>query len=259
VHAISLPHLFVRFRFTHISLNDETRQSAHHHVGDSFWLLDRLKDVDILGASADLWGSMTKHARHEPSRGETAELQSSLTLLELARAGDHAALEALITRYLPRLQRWASGRLPRWARDLAETQDLVQEALFQTFTKIERFEPRGEGALQAYLRQAILNRIRDELRRAKRGLTPRELDSQLPDERRSPLEEVIGQEALERYERAIATLRREDRELVVAKIELGYSSDEIAELFGKPTANAARMAVERAIVRLAKEMRHAKT
>jgi RNA polymerase sigma-70 factor, ECF subfamily len=135
----------------------------------------------------------------------------------------------------------------------------VQEALFQTFTKIERFEPRGEGALQAYLRQAILNRIRDELRRAKRGPTSRELDSQLPDERRSPLEEVIGQEALERYERAIATLRREDRELVVAKIELGYSSEEIAELFGKPTANAARMAVERAIVRLAKQMRNART
>ena len=64
----------------------------------------------------------------------------------------------------------ASGRLPRWARDTADTQDLVQETLFQTFKKIEKFEARGEGALFAYLRQAILNRIRDELRRANSSL-----------------------------------------------------------------------------------------
>ena len=65
----------------------------------------------------------------------------------------------------PPLRRWASGRLPRWARDLSDTPDLVQETLFQTFRKINGFEHRGEGALQAYLRQAVMNRIRDEIRR----------------------------------------------------------------------------------------------
>jgi RNA polymerase sigma-70 factor (ECF subfamily) len=188
---------------------------------------------------------------------DTTDLRSSLTLLDRARAGDRAALESLIARYVPRLQRWASGRLPRWARDLADTHDLVQETLLQTFKRIEQFEPRGEGALQAYLRQAILNRIRDELRRAKRRPVRGELDSQVQGEGRSPLEETIGEEALERYERALAKLRREDREAIVARIELGYTNDEIAELLGKPTANAARMTVERAIMRLAKEMRNA--
>jgi len=182
-------------------------------------------------------------------------LHSSLTLLERAQAGDRAALDSLIARYLPRLQRWATGRLPRWARDMADTQDLVQETLFQTFKRIENFEPRGEGALQAYLRQAILNRIREELRRAKRRPVKGELDSgAAADHVRSPLEEAIGQETIERYERALATLRQEDRELIVARIELGYTNQELAELFGKSTPNAARMAAERAIVRLAKEM-----
>ena len=179
---------------------------------------------------------------------------SSLTLLERARAGDRAALEALVARYLPRLQRWASGRLPRWARDLADTQDVVQESLFQTFQRVETFDSRGEGALQAYLRQAILNRIRDELRRAKRRPSKTELDSQAEGNGRSPLEEAIGQEAIERYERALASLRSEDRELVVARIELGYTYKEMAELLHKPTANAARMAAERAVIRLAKEL-----
>ena len=182
------------------------------------------------------------------------KLDSSLTLLERARAGDRAAMESLVARYLPRLQRWASGRLPRWARDLADTQDLVQETLFQTFQRIEGFDSRGEGALQAYLRQAILNRIRDELRRAKRWPLRTELDSQAEGNARSPLEEAIGQEAIERYEQALARLRPEDRELVVARIELGHTYQEIADLLEKPTANAARMAAERAVIRLVKEL-----
>ena len=185
---------------------------------------------------------------------DNAPLDSSLTLLERARAGDRAALDSLVARYLPRLQRWASGRLPQWARDLADTQDLVQETLFNSFQRIERFDSRGEGALQAYLRQAILNRIRDELRRAKRQPSKTELDSEAAGNARSPLEEAIGQEAIERYEQALARLRPEDREVVVAKIELGYTYREIAEILDRPTANAARMAAERAIIRLAKEL-----
>ena len=195
----------------------------------------------------------SKKTRREDG-GDNPKPDSSLTLLERAQAGDRAALDALVARYLPRLQRWASGRLPRWARDLADTQDVVQETLFQTFQRIDRFDSRGEGALQAYLRQAVLNRIRDELRRAKRRPSKHELDSEAEGSDRSPLEEAIGQQAIERYERALASLRQEDRELVVAKIELGYTYPEMAELLRKPTANAARMAAERAIIRLAKEL-----
>jgi RNA polymerase sigma factor (sigma-70 family) len=198
-----------------------------------------------------------KEGSKEPSReaaGDNPRLDSSLTLLERARTGDRAALDLLVARYLPRLQRWATGRLPHWARDLADTEDLVQEALFQTFQRIERFDARGEGALQAYLRQAILNRIRDELRRAKRGPSKTDLDSDIEGHDRSPLEAAIGQEAIERYEQALASLRPEDRELVVARIELGYTYQEMAELLHRPTANAARMAAERAIIRLAREL-----
>lgn len=186
---------------------------------------------------------------------ETSDAQSSLTLLERAQAGDREALDSLLTRYLPRLRRWAAGRLPRQARDVADTQDLVQETLLQTFQKIDGFEIRGDGALYAYLRQAILNRIRDELRRAKRRPAKADLDPETRGNGWSPLEAAIGQEAVDRYERALASLRPEEREAVVARIELGYTHEELAGLLGKPSANAARMAVERAIVRLAKCMR----
>src|SRR6478736_1451369 len=82
-----------------------------------------------------------------------ADPESSFELLEGARAGDPAALDRLLSRYLSPLQRWASGRLPRWARDLSDTGDLVQETLIRTLRNIGSFRPEREGALQAYLRQ----------------------------------------------------------------------------------------------------------
>jgi len=182
---------------------------------------------------------------------------TSLDLLERAKGGDRHALDILIARYLPRLRRWAHGRLPSWARDLAETQDLVQETVFKAFTQVERFEIRGEGALQAYLRQALLNRIRTEMRRAGRRPLAGALDPQTEDAGPSPLEAAIGREAVERYEDGLSRLRPEDREAIIGRLELGLTNEELADALGKPTPNAARMAVERALLRLAKEMRHA--
>jgi RNA polymerase sigma-70 factor (ECF subfamily) len=187
-----------------------------------------------------------------PSGREDTE--STFHLIDRARAGDREALERLFTRHLKPLQRWASGRLPRWARDLAETDDLVQDILVRTFKKIEDFEPRRVGALQAYLRQAVLNRIRDEFRR--KGRTPEAtgLDGLEVDPTESPLEHAIGTEAVERYERALERLRPEEREAIIARVEMGYSYEELAEALAKPTPDAARKAAQRALVRLAEEM-----
>ena len=182
-------------------------------------------------------------------------LDSTGRLLERAREGDNAAVDTLFARYLPRLRRWASGRLPRWARDIADTHDLVQETLLQTFKRVEAFEARGEGAFQAYLRQAMLNRIRNELRRFSREPDATGLDTQAPADQPSPLEAAIGREAMERYDAALMTLKPEDRELVIAKLEMGYDYDELAAAFGRPTAGAARKAVQRATARLVDAMR----
>jgi RNA polymerase sigma-70 factor (ECF subfamily) len=191
----------------------------------------------------------------DPSDAAHIDLESTFSLIERARAGDQQALERLFARHLQPLQRWASGRLPKWARDLADTDDLVQDTLAQTFKRIESFEPRRVGALQAYLRQAVLNRIRDELRRKGRqpGLT--DLDGLELDPAMSPLEQAIGREAVERYERALERLQPEQREAIIGRVEMGYSYEELAEALGKPTADAARKVAQRALLRLAEEMK----
>jgi RNA polymerase sigma-70 factor (ECF subfamily) len=195
-----------------------------------------------------------------PRRLETAEVEgsdpeSTFHLIDRARAGDQEALDRLFARHLRPLQRWASGRLPRWARDLADTDDLVQLTLLHTFRTIQDFQPRHVGALQAYLRQAVLNRIRDELRRKGRRPESTDLDDVQLESGESPLEEAIGHEAVERYERALARLKPEEREAIIAKVEMGYSYEELAEALGRPTPEAARKAAQRALVRLAEEMK----
>jgi RNA polymerase sigma-70 factor (ECF subfamily) len=120
---------------------------------------------------------------------------------------------------------------------------------------LDCFDPRGAGALQAYLRQAIVNRVRDELRRKGRRPDLTSLDRlELPADV-SPYEEVIGRETLECYEAALQRVRPEEREAIVARVEMGYSYEELALVLGKPTADAARKAAQRALVRLAEEMR----
>lgn len=180
---------------------------------------------------------------------------ATFRLLERAKGGDREALDVLFTRHIPTLRRWASGRLPRWARDIADTQDLVQETVLQVFKRVEAFEPRGDGALQAYLRQAVMNRIRNEFRSKGRRPSFEALDEQAPGDHTSPLEAAIRQQHLDRYDRALARLSEADRDLIVARVEVGLTYEEMAEALGKPSWNAARMATARALLRLAEELK----
>lgn len=180
--------------------------------------------------------------------------ETTLLLLEQIRGGNRAALDRLLQRYLPPLTRWASGRLPHGVRDLADTADLVQETIISALRHLDHFEIRGDGALQAYLRRAVLNRIRDELRRHRRRAPVEPLSEALRDEHTSPLDQAIGRETVERYESALSRLSSTEREAVIARLELGQTYAEIATAMGKPTPEAARMAVNRAVAHLARLM-----
>jgi RNA polymerase sigma-70 factor (ECF subfamily) len=190
----------------------------------------------------------------DPRQVPPPSLESTLDLVHRARSGDREALDRLFARSIPVLRRWASGRLPRWTRDLMDTDDLVQETVVRAVSRIGVFEPRHEGALQAYLRQAVMNRIRDEVRRAMRSPAPAELPDDAPNRDASPLEEAIGSEAVERYEAALDRLRPEEREAIVARVEMDGTYEQVAQALGKPSPDAARMAVSRALLRLAQEM-----
>jgi RNA polymerase sigma-70 factor (ECF subfamily) len=183
--------------------------------------------------------------------GLTISEETSLSLLARAHRGDGVAIEALMGRYLGRLQRWATGRLPRNARGLLDTDDIVQDALLNTFRRLDNFEPRHDGALMAYLREAVANRIRSELRRKcpeiDSSVEPDHLEAETP----SPLEALVGRDAYARYETALAQLDDDERAAIVARFEMGFSYDALARAMNRPSADAARKCVERAVRRLA--------
>lgn len=185
-----------------------------------------------------------------PSEGP----ESTLSLVLRARGGEDTALNDLCARYLPRLERWARGRLPAWARGTTDTQDLAQMTITQVARHVHTFEPRHEGAFQAYVRQALLNQIRSQIRAAARKAPPDSLGSGCASPEPSPLEQAIGQDLLERYDAALDRLKPSDREAIVARVEMGLTWSEAAQVLEKNSPGAAQMAVSRALVRLAKEM-----
>ena len=201
---------------------------------------------------------MSDGSRNDPNEktGPSDALLITSVLLRRAKDGDRRALDALTARYLPRLQRWASGRLPLYARSLLDTTDLVQETLLKAIEGLDGIEVRGPGGFQAYVRQAVLNRIRDQIRWAKRRPGGEDVAENLIDHTPSPLERAIGADVLERYETAMQRLDPESQRLLHLRIELDFDYEAIAQMTGRPSRDAARMAIQRALSRLADAMGH---
>src|SRR5690348_6214977 len=86
-------------------------------------------------------------------------MESSVDLLTKVKSGDKEALDRLLARHLPRLRRWARGRLAPTLRTMLETADLVQDAAIKALPQIPTFEIRSDHAFQLYLQQAVRNRI----------------------------------------------------------------------------------------------------
>lgn len=185
-------------------------------------------------------------------------LAETRTLLHRAADGDSGALEVLCARYLPRLRSWATRRLPDSARYRMDTEDLVQEVMVGTIQNLENFENEHANAFLAYLRQGIMRRVTNEVRNARVRRDHAESEASKPDAEHdpipSPLDDIVGKESLELYERSLEKLSPEEQDLIMARVELGLTYKEIALYTGRPSEDAVRMASRRALLKLAEEM-----
>lgn len=179
---------------------------------------------------------------------------STASLLARVRDGEARAREELFRRCLPLLRRFARGRLPHQRRDLAETDDLVQVTLMRALNNVASFESRGKGAFFAYLRQIMINAIREEIRRhGNRPDHTADLDA-APAAPDSVVANAVGEQTLEAYERGLEQLGEMQREAVILRVEFDMSYPEIALELECPSADAARMLVARGLRRLAETM-----
>jgi RNA polymerase sigma factor (sigma-70 family) len=164
------------------------------------------------------------------------------------------SLHALLVACLAGLHRLAHGRLPRWVRSIADTADIVHDVVVRSLRRAGSIERDSDRALAAYLAEAVRNRIRDEHRRlARRGIAD-PLSPDLRDQRPTPFDLAVHDQLEARYRAALDRLSPADRALIVAHVELDYTHDQLALMIGR-SRNAARMALHRAIRRLAEAMR----
>lgn len=181
-----------------------------------------------------------------PSPHETTEL------LQRVRSGDDVALSALLAKFVPRLTRWAAGRLPDTGRSIVDTGHLVQRIATNAVKQLADRDGQEHRAVGFYLRQAVLNEIAARQRNQDAGSprettvagTPAEYDP-------SPLDRLLGVERVSLYENALSGLTTADREAIIGRFELAYGYEELARYLGEPSAAAARIAVIGAVRRLA--------
>lgn len=182
------------------------------------------------------------------------ELSNTTQLLRHVRDGDTTARDLLIKRYLPLLRRWAHGRLPNNARDLSDTDDLVQITFLRALKKLDTFESQRPGAFLAYLRAILMNAMRDEIRRRTRQPGQLPIAEELLASQACVVEELAGAEALEAYETTLSKMNEEKRMAVIMRVEFGMSYQEIADELERPSANSTRMMIVRALAELAASM-----
>lgn len=184
-----------------------------------------------------------------PEAGGLITLGATAHLLERVRSGDEAAIRNLVELYRPLLERWASGRLPGHARGLVDTVDLVHVALIRVLAQVQHFDATRPGSFLAYLRRTILNQMRNEIRAA--GSRPQRDPGTEVEDALLSVEDAVGRETLEAYERALAQLPEDDQAVVILRVELRLKYHEIAATLGRPSADAVRKQVTRALLRLA--------
>lgn len=188
-------------------------------------------------------------AMYSNNQDALREVEATVDLLARVHQGDQSAWDVLFDRFKRPLKQLGHNRLPSAARSLSDTDDVVQDALVATVKRLRHFDCRHSGALLAYLRRAVLNRIVDETRKCtRRG--PAEGVEDLPDRRASPLDCVLEKEEQERFRTALGLLKPRDRQLIVLRAQHRLTYAELAARLDMGSPDAARIASRRALSRL---------
>jgi len=189
----------------------------------------------------------------DPKGGSTPS--STELLLRRYQRGESGAGELFFQRVMPSLYRWAHGRLPPRLRGANDTHDLLQEAVVNALPKLPRLQYRQRKAVRAYLRTIVRNHFLDLVRRQQvREAGADRVAAEMTPRSPSPHETLAEREDRERYFAALQRLSPADRDLIVARIDLGYSYEQIALMTDRSSRDAARMAITRAVKKLAVAM-----
>lgn len=154
-----------------------------------------------------------------PDPGRIDPDESTVDLLEAARAGDPTAWERLDRRYRNVLALVMRGSIALPERARFDTEDLLQSAFLSAYRELNTFEYRGKGSFLRWLTGVMHNRLKSRLRAnrtqrrdvARDRPLPGEGGESLPSEAPTPATLVAQAERAARLLEALALLEDEER------------------------------------------------
>lgn len=199
---------------------------------------------------------MTGRADGQQDANELA----ATVLLERIQARDREALELLLERIQPKIQRWIRKERGQLIRSKWDTLDLSQDVALELFLYLPRIGRANSKVLESILYRMIQNTLRDkhdQLMALRRRVTREQpLAGESPLDLDRPVEQVeTPSEVAERREEkawvrlALPLLQAEDEELII-RVKMNQESYvEIGEQEGS-SPDAVRMRCNRAMARL---------
>jgi RNA polymerase sigma-70 factor, ECF subfamily len=165
-----------------------------------------------------------------PNGGLLYEKLSDPILVQRAKDGDGRALEALLIRHAPKVERLTRQVL----RDPDDASDAAQEALAKVCVRLKQF--RGGSQFSTWLHRLVVNTCLDAAERRKaRVHEPLGDHLQSADD---PARDAGNSELRRELCTALAGVSPEQAQVVLLKDALGYSFEEIAAAAGMPVGTA---------------------
>jgi RNA polymerase sigma-70 factor (ECF subfamily) len=215
------------------------------------------KTIEILqDFGHDVVMSVTENSDPPPDRAGAAAFDQQLAA---AREGNGTGLGLLLERYRDYLLSIARQETPEEIRGKVGTSDLVQETIIRGYGQFASFEGSSEEQLACWLRQILLNHVRNVAKRYwtdKRDVAREQLVDEWTEgkDRQSPSQEVISQERQDQLSGALARLPEDLRRVIEMRHRDDCSFAEIARQLNK-SEDTARRVWARAIQQLQQELR----
>ncbi|GIW50915.1 MAG: ECF RNA polymerase sigma-E factor [Gemmatimonadales bacterium] len=168
---------------------------------------------------------------------------SDQDLIERWRRGDEAAAAELVRRHARAVAQFLAA-----AGAGGDLEDLVQEAFFRAFRRIDTF--RGGASFRTWVMAIASNALKDLRRRERRRIRLDPLDRDAAHHN-TPYEDARASELQSRFEQGVSRLPPMQRDVFLLRAQQGLSYEEIAAALGT-TPGAARVHYHHAVQRLKK-------
>ncbi|MGB3483677.1 MAG: sigma-70 family RNA polymerase sigma factor [Mycobacterium sp.] len=170
-----------------------------------------------------------------------------------AVAGDRNALREVLETIRPIVVRYVRARIGIAERSGLSADDVAQEVCLAAMMALPRYQDQGRPFL-AFVYGIAAHKVADAHRAAGRNKSdPTEVVPERFSVDAGPEQLAMNSDAAARMEALLKILPEKQREILILRVVVGMSAEEVAEAVGS-TAGAVRVAQHRALARLKTEI-----